>query len=512
MENLAEESFALSPAERFLSTLALKLTAFLFILDYTIANVALPYIAGGLATSVYEGTYVITSFAIGNAIFVPMTGYFSNKFGMICTLILSIFLFTVFSILCAVAPNLYLLVIFRFLQGASAGSLLPLSQGLLVLIQPKEKIHFFMALYALIILVAPAIGPIIGGWICEFFNWRWIFYINLPIGIFSTISLSTILMKFNQKKVTPKLDYLGFLLLFIAMSSLQIFLDRGQIWDWFNSNKILFLCILSFLSLFYLVIKSLYSQDPILDLKLFKIPLFLTSCVVIFFSYSIYFGGVVLIPFWLQTEMNYNALNAGIAIAPIGVGSIAVLFLALKLMPKIGPIKMMIIGFLFMALASEYVRFFSMFVDRYHIMMSRFIMGLGIGFWIIPMMNMAALSLSKQQLASGLGLFHFIRGISGAIGASIYPTLYERRMVRTHANLTSNLNILEYQNNLSLNNEKSLFQLEKMINKQAALISINEVFHLMAVVFFVFALSFSIYVTFYKEKKQTLENLDLSLE
>jgi DHA2 family multidrug resistance protein len=184
-----EDTVELSPVNRFVATLALILAAFLFVLDYTIANVAVPYIAGGLAAGVSEGTYVITSFAVGNAVFVPMTAFFSKRFGMIRTLSISIFLFTLFSLFCGAAPTLFSLTLFRFLQGASAGPLIPLSQGLLVLVQPKKRIQLILAIYAMVVLIAPVFGPIVGGYFCIYWDWRWIFYINLPVGLFCTTAI-----------------------------------------------------------------------------------------------------------------------------------------------------------------------------------------------------------------------------------------------------------------------------------------------------------------------------------
>jgi DHA2 family multidrug resistance protein len=502
----------LNPLKRFFSTLALVLAAFLFVLDYTVANVALPFIAGGLASAVNEGTYVITSFAIGNAIFVPLTGYFSTKFGMIRVIIYSVLFFTLFSFLSAISANLFTLVLFRFLAGASAGALIPLSQGLLVLIQPKSRINLFMALYALIILVAPALGPIFGGWISEEFDWRWIFYINIPVGVFCVIALKLTLGSINEKKDGEKLDVMGFLFLFMGMASLQIFLDKGQEWDWFGSNKILITFVLAILGIYFLVVSSVSSEEPILDLKLLKIPNFLTASIVIFFSYSIYFGSVVIIPLWLQTQMGYNALNAGISVAPIGIGSILVLFLALKIVSKFGPLILMIIGFFLMGLASEYVRYFPADIDRNHIMLSRFIMGVGIGFWIIPMMNMAALSLPENKLAKGLGLFHFIRGISGAIGASIYPTLYERRMIRAHENIVSKLQLNKLHEVPESLVQGKDYLLDMIIQKQASVVAINEVFHFMGIIFFILAICMLFVLKADKQKKLSLSRLDLPIE
>ena len=484
------EEVQFSRLAQFVATMALILGAFLFVLDYTIANVAVPYIAGGLASGVSEGTYVITSFAVGNAIFIPMTSYFSERFGMIRTLSLSIFLFTIFSLFCGGAPSLLSLVVFRFLQGAAAGPLIPLSQGLLVVIQPKKRIQFVLAIYAMVVLVAPVFGPIVGGYFCIYWNWRWIFYINLPIGIFCSSAILIILKPLNKVDLKKKVDFIGFSVLLIGMTALQIFLDKGQDWDWFGSEKIWIAAILAFLGIFYLILWSLYNKKAILELSLLRIRNFAIANIIIFFSYSMYFGSIVLIPLWLQTQMGYNALAAGVAVAPIGVGSIIVSLGVAKILNKTGPILPMVIGFLIIAISSEYVRYFPAEIDRYHIMLSRFILGIGIGFWLTPMMSMAALSLPEEKLASGLGIFHLVRGVSGGIGASLYPTLYLRRQIHQHSNLIGEINDFKEGSRDYIEQIGSLPLADLLIERQASVIAINEVFHLMAII--VFILSFVI--------------------
>ncbi|MBM3193067.1 MAG: DHA2 family efflux MFS transporter permease subunit [Chlamydiae bacterium] len=499
-----EDTVELSPVNRFVATLALILAAFLFVLDYTIANVAVPYIAGGLAAGVSEGTYVITSFAVGNAVFVPMTAFFSKRFGMIRTLSISIFLFTLFSLFCGAAPTLFSLTLFRFLQGASAGPLIPLSQGLLVLVQPKKRIQLILAIYAMVVLIAPVFGPIVGGYFCIYWDWRWIFYINLPVGLFCTTAIYLILKPLNKVDTTARVDYIGFTFLFIGMTALQIFLDKGQEWDWFGSQRIWICFILAFLGIFYLLLWSMLGKDRLIELSLLRIRNFFLANIIVFFSYSMYFGSIVLIPLWLQTEMGYNALAAGIAVAPIGLGSILVSLTVAKIITKIGPIPPMLIGFLIIALSNEYVRYFPAQIDRYHIMTSRFILGIGIGFWVTPMMNMAALALPKEKIASGLGIFHLVRGISGGIGASLYPTLYLRRQIHQHENLVSNISEYSEISREYIGQIGSLDLADKLIDKQASVIALNEVFHLMAIVIFI--LTLVLLITFKKEDKRQVDS------
>ncbi len=460
----------LSPGKQIIATIALILGSFLFVLDYTIANVAIPYIAGGLAAGVSEGTYVITSFAVGNAIFIPMAGYFSDRFGMIRTLGLSLFLFTFFSALCGAAPTLVSLVIFRFLQGAAAGPLIPLSQGLLVMIQKPKHVNTVLGIFSMVVLVAPVLGPIIGGYFCLYWEWRWIFYINVPIGIFCTVVVFETLSHLNKVNLKRRVDYISFALLFVGMSALQIFLDKGQEWDWFGSERIWVLAIIAFLGTFYLLLWTFMTKKPLLELSLLRVRNFAIACIVIFFAYSTYIGSVVIIPLWLQTEMGYTALAAGIAVAPIGIGSIIISIPIAKAMKWTGPIWPMLIGFILVSISNLYVRYFPFDVDRYHIMLSRLILGFGIGFWLTPLFMMATTSLPKEKLASGLGIFHFIRGLSGGIGTSVCTTMYLRRQIHQHENLIANIRSCP---------ESAAPLANHFIDQQASVIAINEVFQAM---------------------------------
>lgn len=478
------EQVQLSPIKQFIASFALILGSFIFVLDYTIANVAIPYIAGGLAASVSEGIYTITSFAVGNAIFVPMTGWLSQRFGMIRVLVLSLFFFTLFSVLCGAAPTLLSLVVFRFLQGVAAGPLLPLSQGILVLIQPPKRVNLVLAIFSMVVLTAPVFGPIVGGYFCIYWDWRWIFYINLPIGIFCTIAVAKTLMYLNKTDPTKKVDVVGFCLLFVGMTALQIFLDKGEEWDWFGSQRIWVAAILAFLGLFYLIVWSLFKKEPLLELSLLKIRNFAIVNITVFVSYLMYMGGIVLIPLWLQTQMGYNALAAGIAVSTIGLGSLIVTLPVARIVNLIGPIWPMIIGFVIIAISNEYVVYFPAGIDRYHIMLSRFVLGLGLGFWITPMLSMASLALPKDKIPSGLGIFHMVRGVSGGIGASICTTVYLRRLIHQHENLISHINVYQETGREYLKEIGSLPFANLLIDRQASVIAMNEVFHVMAIMMF----------------------------
>lgn len=473
----------LSPFMRILATFAISLCTFMFVLDYTIANVAVPYIAGGLAAGVDEGTYVLTFFAVGNAVLLPMTGYLSRRFGNIKTLIVSVALFTFFSWLCAIAFSLESLVFFRFLQGASAGPIVPLSQGILAFIYPKNRLNMIMGIFSMVVLVAPVFGPIVGGYFCVYYDWRWIFNINVPIGVFCTFAIAISLLSFNTSNKEEKVDSLSFFLLLIGMTALQLFLDKGQQWDWFSSDKIRICATLAFLSIIYLILWSFVAKNPLMHLRLFRNRDFAIATILIFLIYSLYMGSVVLVPLWLQTSMGYDALWAGIAVSPIGIGSLFLSPLIAKALDRCGRIIPMFIGFILMGLANLYTRFFYPEIDLYHIMLSRFFLGLGISFWVVPLIGMPASALSDEEMSNGLGIFHFVRSLSGGIGMSIYTTMFTRRSIHQHLNIIENVNpfrpeSVDYLNaiqSLGFNGETALTVTNKLVDQQAAALAFDEV-------------------------------------
>ena len=477
-------SNALSGITLILATVALSLATFMFVLDYTIANVAIPYIAGGLAAGVDEGTYVLTFFSVGNAVLLPLTGWLATRFGEITTLFWAVILFTIFSFLCGLAPSLFSLVVFRFCQGAAAGPLVPLSQSVLVKIFPKSKLNGIMIVFSMIILVAPVLGPIVGGYFCTAFEWRWIFYINVPVGIFCAIIIWVCLKQLDNKGVRTGVDYISFFLLIVGMTALQLMLDKGEQWNWFGGGKIQLCFALTVVCLTYMIARSFVTKKPLLKLGIFGVNrAFTLSCVLIASMYSLYMGTVVIVPLWLQMYQGYNALWAGIAVAPIGLGSVICAPIMGKLIPKFGRMPPIIIGLIFMAAASLYSRNYYPQYSLYQVMVSRFILGLGVGCWIVPVIGMPAAALKEENLSDGLGIFHFIRVTSGAIGISAFSTLFQRRTIHQHLNVISNFNeylprTREYMNQiyqLGFRGKSATALANGLVDQQAASLGFDEV-------------------------------------
>ncbi len=479
-----EQNTTLRGLPLFFATIALSLATFMFVLDYTVCNVAIPYISGGLAAGIEEGTYVLTFFSVGNAVFIPLTGWLSSRFGIINTLVMAVVLFTFFSFMCGIAPSLFALVVYRFFQGAAAGPLVPLSQTILTKIYPREELTGVMTLFSMILLVAPVLGPVVGGYFCIYSDWRWIFFINVPIGIFSAIVIWATLKYLDRDLEGGNVDYISFFLLLVGMTSLQLFLDKGEQWDWLASHRIQICLGLTIVTLTYLVAWSFIHPKPLLKLRLFGInKAFTLSCILIATMYSLYMGTVVIVPLWLQQYQGYDALWAGIAVAPIGIGSVVMAPITGRLIPKIGRMIPIITGIIVMALASLYARNYYSDYSLYQVAMSRFVLGLGVGCWVVPIVSMPAAALKSENMSAGLGIFHFIRVISGAIGISVFTTMFHRRIIHQYFNLISVFNPYNPQTTRYMTQIKGqgLFGdqanalANMLLDQQAAAIAFNEV-------------------------------------
>ncbi len=477
----------LSTAQRLLLFVALACATFLMILDYSIANVSLPYIAGDLAISTDQGIYVITSFAVGNAIGLPLTGWLSSRLGQVRTLTLSVVLFTIFSWACGGALNFETLVVSRFIQGFVSGPIIPLSQSLLLSTSPEGKKQSSLAIWMTIVVVAPVIGPILGGYISDWYIWRWIFYINIPVGIFSSVIIWSILSDRETVREKVPIDYIGIIFLGIGVTALQILLDKGQQWDWWNSLRIRVLSISSFVAFTFLIIWELFHKKPFLELKLFSRQHFSISIVCLAFSYAIFFGSVVLIPLWLQTFMGYNATWAGIAIAPVGFFPLFLSLLIPKVMQTIGALRTLMIAFLLFGISCFFSAFMTTSFDIEWLWTLRLIFSLGVPFYFNPLVTLSVQGLSNEKLPSATGLFYFVRSMVSGIGTSIFTTLWERRTIYHHERVGSQVslydpNTIEYLRQLQefdIQGDKGLTVLNRALDIQASLLAMNDAFYLM---------------------------------
>lgn len=481
----------LTGSHLFLAMLALSLATFLIVLDYSIANVSIPYIAGDLAVSVDQGTYVITSFAVGSAIILPITGWLTKQIGIVRLTVLSLIGFVILSWVCGISRNLTLLVAARFVQGLAAGPLVPVSQTLTVMIFPPEKKNAALAFWSTVVVVAPILGPILGGWISYDFYWPWIFFINIPIGLFAAFIIHLYLKPFETAIQKLPTDWIGLILLAVGVSCLQFLLDKGEQYDWIRSKIIVTCAIASIVSFTYLIVWELTTRNPILELRLLKIPSYTVSILYIATMYAVYFGGVILVPLWLQEYMGYTPIWAGIAVAPIGIMPALLSGLIAKLVSKIGAIIPLAISIVIFSISSFDGAFFTTDVDLWHIAFSRFLFGLGMAFFIVPLFNLSVRDIPTEKLPSSTGMFHFVRAMMGGVGTSVFTTLWTRRSAFHHANqvaaiLPSRPPVNEFYadlNQLGVSGVKADAIVNEMATNQASMLGINDCFFLMGWIF-----------------------------
>lgn len=471
-----------SVLERALFLLGISLATFMMVLDYSIANVSIPYIAGNLGSSNEQGTYVITFFSIGNAIGLAMTGWLTKRIGEARLLIFSIFLFTVLSAICGLSFSLDMLVFSRFIQGLVASPIIPLGQSLLIKYATPESRSKDLAIWSTIVIVAPVLGPILGGYISDQYSWAWIFYINIPIGIFCALALKATLKRHQETIETAPLDKKGLLFLATGVICLQFLLDKGQEWDWFHSVNIRLLAVGATIFFTFLWIQEHKHPSPLIDLELFKIPTFTLAMVCLMISYSIYFGSVVVVPLWLQMYMGYNASWAGIAISAVGIAPVLLSMLSYKVIAKIGKVFTLLLSFGAFMVASFYSAFFNTDIDIFHISLSRFIFGVGLVCYMNALVSLSVQDIPAHFLAKATSLFHFIRSMMGAVGTSIFTTIWQRRTIFHHERVGSQVTSLPSVFS-SFPEEVSLEVLNKLLDKQAAMLAVNDIFYCMGVLF-----------------------------
>lgn len=419
-----------------LLNLAIGLGTFIQVLDTSIANVAVPYIAGNLSVSTDQGTWVITSFSASNAIVLPLTGWLSNYFGRVRLFVWSLILFSLTSFLCGLSTSLPMLVFFRVIQGAVAGSLIPLSQSLIVANNPSEKQGSALGFWGMIVIVAPVLGPIIGGYLTYEYSWPWIFFINVPIGLFSAIIVWHYLKNKESTLIRDPIDWVGLFLLSVGVGCLQIMLDKGLDLDWFESDIIIALTVTSIIALIYFALWSIDQKYPIVDFSFFKNRNFAIGTLSVTIGYLIYFGSTVTLPLWLQTQQNYTPYLAGIAIAPVGVIPFFVSPIVGKNLRFYDLRKVVALSFFFFSLSLFYQATFTTDVDLRTIMLTRFSQGLGLSIFFLPLTQLSLGEISKERFASATGLFHFIRILVGSgFGTSLSIELWTRLEIFHHSRL-----------------------------------------------------------------------------
>ncbi|MDY0071023.1 MAG: DHA2 family efflux MFS transporter permease subunit [Thauera sp.] len=463
-----------------LLTLGLSLGTFMQVLDSSIANVSLPAIAGDLAVSPSQGTWVITSFAVSNAIFLPLTGWLTRRFGDVRLFILSTLLFTLASWLCGLANSLPLLIAARVFQGAVAGPMVPLSQSLLLNSYPPEQKGLALALWSMTVVVAPVLGPILGGWITDNISWPWIFYINLPFGLLSAFITWTLIGKRSSQPIHSPIDTVGLVLLVLGIGALQVLLDRGNELDWFESGEILAYGLVSVVCLALLIVWELTDRHPVVELRLFAQRNFLVGTLILSVGYMVFFGNVVILPLWLQTSMGYTATWAGLAAAPVGLVPLILSAVVGKNLHRIDLRIWASFSFAIFAAVSFWNSQFTSHVSFEQIVLPRIVMGFGVATFFVPLTALTLAGIPARQLPSATGLSNFCRLLAGSFGTSLSITLWQRRDSYHHSVLVEHVSsldphALEALAPLAAPELETAAILNQIISKESLLMATNDI-------------------------------------
>jgi DHA2 family multidrug resistance protein len=408
------------------------LAVFMEVLDTSVANVALPHIAGNLSAGVDESTWVLTSYLVSNAIVLPLTGWFSTMFGRKRFYMTCVAIFTISSMLCGLAPSLAWLVFFRILQGAGGGALQPISQAILLESFPKEKQGMAMAMFGVGVVMAPVIGPTLGGWLTDSYSWRWIFLINIPVGVISLIL--TLFLIFDPPFLVRKgfksgvrIDFIGLGLLSVGLGFLQVVLDKGQREDWFESHFIVACAAVSVIGLVTAVIWELTRKDPIVDLRLLKNRNFLLATLTMFMLGFVMYGSTALLPIFLQTLLGYTAMLSGLVLSPGGIMVIIMLPLVGKLVTHFDARWLVVCGVVIVAASLFHMATFNLDIDFRTAMMARIYQSAGMAFLFVPVNVMAFYFIPKVKFNNATGIINLARNIGGSFGIANVVTLLARR-------------------------------------------------------------------------------------
>ncbi|MCX5880186.1 MAG: DHA2 family efflux MFS transporter permease subunit [Deltaproteobacteria bacterium] len=415
---------------KWLITASIMIPTLIEILDTSVANVALNHIQGSLSAGQEEVTWVLTSYLVANAVVIPMSGWIARFMGRKRYLLASLVVFTLSSMLCGAATSLWQIVLFRIVQGIWGGGLQPMSLAILMETFPPRQRGLAMGIFGMGIVVGPILGPLLGGYFTDNFSWRWIFYINLPIGILALFMIYSFIFDppYQQlREKGEKVDYIGLTLLCLGLGSLQMVLDKGQLEDWFNSDFIVLFSVVGVASIVFFVFWELRQKNPVLDLRIFKDASFATGNAVLFVGFFSFFGSIVLLPIYLQTLLGYTAYDAGLVLGPAGAISIVILPLVGKATERIDSRFLLGTGLLISAYALYYMSGFNLQIDFETAVISRVIQGLGMPFFFVSLSFVTMAYVPKERMNNASAIFNLLRNMGGSFGVAFVTTVLARR-------------------------------------------------------------------------------------
>jgi DHA2 family multidrug resistance protein len=432
-----------SPVNPWIIALTVTLATFMEVLDTSIANVALPHIAGSLSAGQDESTWVLTSYLVSNAIVLPLSGWLSSIMGRKRFYMSCVALFTISSALCGFSLNLPMLIVFRILQGAGGGGLQPSEQAILADTFSPAKRGMAFAVYGIAVVMAPAIGPTLGGWITDNFSWRWIFFVNIPVGIISLLLTQRLIQDppyLKRRKLSEtRIDYVGLGLVALGLGTLQVVLDKGQREDWFESHFIVVLSVISAAALIFVIFWEWNHKDPIIDLHLFRQRTFATANFLMFMLGFALLGSTLLLPLFMQTLLGYTAERAGLALMPGGFTIMVAMPIVGFLLSRYSPRYLLLFGLSMLSFSLFHMTSFDLGVDFHTVMMARVFQALGLAFLFVPINTTAYSSLPRDKNNAASGLMNLARNIGGSVGISMVTTMLARRTQFHQARLSENL-------------------------------------------------------------------------
>ena len=413
---------------RWIVSLSVVFATFMEVLDSTVVNVALPHIAGSMSSTVEEGTWTLTSYLVANAIILPMTGWLARQFGRKRLLIVSITGFTIASFMCGLAPNLATLIFFRVVQGTAGGVMQPLSQAIMLEAFPPAERGKAMAAWGICIITAPIFGPVVGGWLTDSYSWRWIFYINIPVGIVSLIMAKMFVFDppYLKQQKTSGVDYWGIGMLAVGMGALQIMLDKGQQEDWFSSNFIIVLVFVAVVLLLSFVVRELVTKHPIVDLHVFRDRSYAVGVVMITAVGFVLYGSMVALPIILQTLLGYPSMDAGIAMSPRGIGSLMFTPLVGFLITRVDARRLLTCGIILCSFTMFWFGFLNLNMGYWDLFWPQAIQGVSLSLLFVPLTTLAMRYISKEEMGNATSIFNLMRNIGGSIGIATATTMLER--------------------------------------------------------------------------------------